>query len=115
MACYKNHLNCKIRALSVYLDNAILSGSSSASLEDCIQLEMDGVTCITRVYERYSYIGSNRVSLTVTLFGRDGDVHLSAITSGGSQAIFFKLNTLGEQSFLDKFVEAAEAFKNQHI
>ena len=32
----------------------------------------------------------------------DGTIHLSAITSGGSQAMFFKINTFGEQAFLDK-------------
>ena len=48
-------------------------------------------------------MGSNRVSLSVTLYeGRDGTIHLSAITSGGSQAMFFKINTFGEQAFLDK-------------
>jgi hypothetical protein len=39
----------------------------------------------------------------VTLFeAADGTIHLSAITSGGSQAMFFKINTFGEQAFLDK-------------
>ena len=50
--------------------------------------------------------GDNRVSLNVTLFqGEDGVIHLSAITSGGSQAMFFKLNTFGEEAFLDKLRE----------
>lgn len=31
-----------------------------------------------------------------------------AHTSGGSQAVFFKLNTLGEESFLEKLVEIVE-------
>mgnify|MGYP003296055213 CR=1 FL=1 len=30
---------------------------------------------------------------------------VSAITSGGSQAMFFKMNTLGEEAFLDKLRE----------
>jgi hypothetical protein len=36
---------------------------------------------------------------------RDGTIHLSAITSGGSQAMFFKINTFGEQAFLDKLAQ----------
>ena len=32
-------------------------------------------------------------------------VQLSAITAGGSQAVFFKINTLGEEAFLDKLIE----------
>ena len=37
----------------------------------------------------------------------------SAITSGGSQAVFFKLNTLGEESFLEKLVPIVENYKKR--
>jgi len=50
-------------------------------------------------------MGGNRVSLSVTLFGKGDTVHLSAITAGGSQALFFKINTFGEEAFLDKLRE----------
>ena len=45
--------------------------------------------------------------MTVTLFqgSPEEPVHLSAITAGGSQAVFFKINTFGEQAFLDKLAE----------
>ena len=33
---------------------------------------------------------------------------LSAITAGGSQAVFFKMNTLGEESFLDDVKDLLE-------
>jgi hypothetical protein len=42
----------------------------------------------------------------VTLFqGTDGIIHLSAITSGCSQAMFFKINTFGEEAFLEKLAK----------
>ncbi len=66
---------------------------------------MGDVRCSVRVFERYSVLGGNRLSLSVTLFGKDGDVHLSAITAGGSTAMFFKLNTFGEEAFLEKLKE----------
>jgi hypothetical protein len=51
-------------------------------------------------------MGGNRVSLSVTLFQNgNGPVMLSAITSGGSQALFWKINTVGEKAFLDKLRE----------
>ena len=37
----------------------------------------------------------------------------SAITSGGSSAVFFKLNTLGEESFLEKLVPIVENYKKK--
>ena len=85
------------------IEKGILSGSISASLEDASDMISGDARCSVRVFERYSYLGKNRVSLNVTLFqnGNDG-VHVSAITSGGSQAMFFKINTFGEEAFLDK-------------
>ncbi len=51
-------------------------------------------------------LGGNRLSLTVTLFqAEDGPVYLSGISAGGSQAMFFKVNTFGEEAFLDKLRE----------
>jgi len=88
------------------IEHGIMKGSVSASLEDGSDFISDGCRCSVRVFERYSALGSNRVSLSVTLFqGKDGTIHLSAITSGGSQAVFFKINTFGEQAFLDKLAE----------
>ena len=46
-------------------------------------------------------MGGNRVSLNITLIGNGNHFFLTAITSGGSQSVFFKLNTKGEESFLD--------------
>ncbi len=88
------------------IEEGILKGSASASLEDSSDFTDGRSRCSVRVFERYSILGENRVSLSVTLFeGANGTVNLSAITSGGSQAIFFKLNTLGEEAFLDKIKE----------
>ena len=64
--------------------------------------------CTVRVYERYSFAGGNRLSVTVTLVGNGDDLFLSAITAGGSQAVFFKIITWGEEAFLEKVQEIAE-------
>lgn len=84
----------------------IVNGSVSATLEDTSDFYSGDARCSVRVFERYSYMGGNRVSLSVTLFQNGDDpIRLSAITSGGSQAMFFKVNTLGEEAFLDKLLE----------
>lgn len=92
------------RGLLLRLEQGILSSSMSATLESSSDFQENGAQCSVRVFERYSYMGKNRVSLSLTLFQADehGPVHLSAITSGGSQALFFKINTFGEEAFLDK-------------
>ncbi|MEO9327099.1 DUF6054 family protein [Gordonia aurantiaca] len=83
----------------------IITGSASASFEDGTEFHAGDVRCATHVYERYNTAGSNRLSLTVTLVGRGDHPSLCAITSGGSQAIFWKINTLGKQALPDRFVE----------
>lgn len=92
------------------LHSSILSGSITASYEDGSDYSAGDVRCAVRVYERYSMSGGNRLSLTVTLVGRGNDLFLSAIAAGGSQGVFLKVNTWGEESFLDQVREIAEEF-----
>ena len=103
MAKMERVLHEDFSELLLRIEHGILHSSASASLEDGSDFVGDGCRCSVRVFERYSAMGSNRVSMSVTLFqGPDGAIHVSAITSGGSQAMFFKINTFGEQAFLDK-------------
>ncbi|MBQ8688297.1 MAG: hypothetical protein IJ512_07105 [Ruminococcus sp.] len=88
------------------ITDGILNGSISASLEDSSDFQVGDSRCSVRVFERYSYAGSNRVSMNLTFFQcGNGPIMLSAITAGGSQALFFKVNTWGEEAFLDKLRE----------
>ena len=87
------------------IEKGILDASVSATLEDGWDVREGNTRCAVRVYERYSYAGGNRVSMSLTLFQGDGPIQLCAITSGGSQAVFFKVNTWGEEAFLDTLKE----------
>ena len=83
------------------IEQGVLDASVSATLEDGWDVREGAARCAVRVFERYSHAGGNRVSMNVTLFQGNGPIRLCAITSGGSQAIFFKVNTWGEEAFLD--------------
>ena len=88
------------------IENGIIEGSMTASLEAASDFHGGDARCSVRVFERYSYTGGNRLSLSVTLFQTgNGPVRISAITAGGSSARFFKINTWGEEAFLDKLSE----------
>ena len=103
MAKMERTLNGDFNDILRRIENGIMKGSVTASLEDSSDFSDGSSRCSVRVFERYSALGSNRVSLSVTLFQvKDGEIHLSAITSGGSQAMFFKINTFGEEAFLEK-------------
>ena len=87
------------------IEDGILNGSVSASLEESCDYNTPSARCSVRVFERYSYAGGNRVSLSVTLFESEGELCLFAAATGGSQAMFWKINTFGEEAFLDKLKE----------
>lgn len=106
MAKLERTLNDNFNMILAKITEGIINGSTSASLEETSDFYGENSRCSVRVFERYSYMGGNRVSLSVTLFQEgNGPVKMSAITSGGSQAMFFKINTLGEEAFLDKLRE----------
>lgn len=90
-----------------YFHDGILNGSMSASFEEESCFQTAGVRCTVRVYERYSWTGGNRLSMTLTLVGDGEKIYLSGITAGGSQALVFKINTWGEEAFLDTLRELA--------
>ena len=106
MAKFESTVHGDFNSILKKIENGIINGSISASLEDSSDFRSGDAKCSVRVFERYSYAGGNRVSLSVTLFQNGDDaVYLSAITAGGSQAMFFKVNTWGEEAFLDKLKE----------
>lgn len=108
MAKYVRKIIGDFNEVLSFCDDAIKNGSMSASYEDGSYYQSDIVKVSVNVYERYSMMGSNRVSLSLTLVGEGNNLFLTAITSGGSEAIFFKINTFGEDSFLDTLIEEVE-------
>ena len=110
MAKLERSINENFDQLLLNIESGILNSSMSASLEESSDFRSGSARFSVRVFERYSYTGGNRVSMSVTLFqnGEDDPVQLSAITAGGSQAVFFKINTWGEEAFLDKLSEVLE-------
>ena len=86
------------------LEQEIPDSSWSANLEAGSDFKEGDARCSVRVFERYSMMGGNRLSLTLTMFQNgDSPIRLSAITAGGSQAVFFKVNTIGEVLFIGMF------------
>lgn len=102
MAKLEREINTDFDELINRIEKEILDGSISATLEDSSDFIIDDARCSVRVFERYSAFGGNRLSLNVTLFQvGDGPIKISAISSGGSQAVFLKVNTFGETAFLE--------------
>ena len=101
--------NQKFNTLLRKLEQEIPDSSWSANLEAGSDFKEGEARCSVRVFERYSMVGGNRLSLTLTLFQNgDESIRLSAIAAGGSQAVFFKVNTLGEDAFLEDIKQLLE-------
>lgn len=83
------------------LHRGVMDASVTASCEEETETSLDGVRCVSRMYERYSAFGGNRVAMCVTLLGQGDRLWVSAMSAGGSQAMFLKVNTWGEESFLE--------------
>ena len=90
------------------LEGGVLNGSMSATLEDSSDFTVGEARVAVRMFERYSWSGNNRVAMSLTLVGDGGRLHLTAITAGGSQAMFFKINTWGEEAFLDTLAQVVD-------
>lgn len=110
MAKYEKRLTGDFDSLLNWLHRDITSGSVSVSYEDGSDVAMGDIKTAVRVYERYSAFGGNRVSMNITIVGNGEELFVSAITSGGSQAVFFKINTIGENSFLTLCQSSVEEF-----
>lgn len=110
MAKYEKRLKGDFNSLLNWVHRDITNGSISVSYEDGSDVSIGEVKTAVRVYERYSAIGSNRVSMNITIVGNGDDLFISAITSGGSQAVFFKINTIGEGTFLTQCERSVEEF-----
>lgn len=106
MSLIKATANCDLDLLLDCLRREFPNyGGISVTEESRCDMTDGNARCCVTVFERYSYTGGNRVSLAVTLFTGGDKVRISAVTSGGSQAVFFKLNIFGEEAFMDKFRE----------
>ena len=86
MAKYETRLRGDFDETLRDLHDGILDKSASASFEDESYVQCAGVRCCVRVYERYSWSGGNRLSMTLTLVGDGEELFLSAITAGGRRS-----------------------------
>jgi hypothetical protein len=110
MARYDIQLTGDPYELVAHLDAEILRGSVSASLEEQVEHRAGDARMIVRTYERYSGFSGSRVSLTFAILSVGQQLGVSAVSTGGSRAMFFKMDTVGEGSFLGKATAALDSF-----
>lgn len=115
MAKYERRFAGNFSEVLSFCDRTIMGGSASISIEDQSNWTQGNFRVAVRVYERYSWTGGNRVSLSLTLVGSGDDLFISLISSGGSQALVFKINTFGEEAFLDTIAGPLERYIQKQV
>ena len=94
MAKYSCELHGSFNHFCQFLKNELINSSFSASIEDEHYYDIHDVHVGILILERYSYTGGNRLSLSITITEYQNHLHVTAISSGGSQAIFTPLEYL---------------------
>ena len=97
-----------------FLEAGGLGRSRSASAEAAVDLGTSAGGIAVRGYERFSMMGNNRVGMSVTAIQDGPYVHIVGITLGGSQAMFLKLNTIGEEEFLATLNSTISQWEEEH-
>ena len=113
MASHQRELTGSVDDLVAHLETEIVRTSATGKFEDGSDTTLDGARMVVRVYERFSAAGSSRVSLSFSILAVGDRMAVTAVTSGGSQAMFFKINTWGEETFLEKAVQALDSFNDR--
>ena len=113
MAIYERTFQGNFNEVLAFCEKTIQAGSASITLEGESDWQQGNTQVAVRVYERYSLLGGNRASLSLTLASDGDDLFVTIITSGGSQAVLFKINTFGEEAFLDTIARPLEDYINQ--
>ena len=115
MAKYESRVRGNFDELLSQLNHGILKGSVSAAYEDGSDyISASGkLRCAVRVYERHSMAKGSRVSMSITLLGEGDDLFVTVITAGGSGAMFFKINTIGEHTFLNQAIDIIEGYRRR--
>ena len=109
MAQYTRHFTCGFDDLLRFVERSALQCYGFTELEEETRFANGNMQCVTRVYTQRPFWGRGRTSLTVTLFGGNGDIHLSAITVGGGNTVLNCVNEWNEEKLLKKFVSQMEA------
>ena len=97
--------------LKKYIEDELPKLSTTFSFEEGFEGISNGRRYWVAACERYAYTGRGRASLNITLLEEDDGNHIMATSTGASQAMFFKINTWSEESFLDTLRDVLEEFE----
>lgn len=91
-----------------------LSGGSSDSFEGGSDYQNGDTRVALRVYESFTVMGGNRMSMTVMLASSGREMFACAVTAAGGGGMA-KVVGWGEDRYLKRFAEAARQFEGMEV
>lgn len=89
----------EITEIAAKLHQAVMNSGLSVELAEETRTEHGNMLVLLRVYEKFFYRASNRVSLCIQMIALDNEIVVHAIASGGGQGPIFKMDWGAESDF----------------
>ena len=112
MAKYETTIAGSFEDIKAFIKKYLPVGSITFSWEEEFNGEIDNRKYWIVACERYAAFGGNRNSLNFTLIEDEKDNHLFATSTGGSQGMLLKLNTLSDNNFLGELISVINNYNN---
>lgn len=113
MARYEATVHGTIEEVKEFINKNKPRLGMTIKTEEEIEGVVDEVKYYMAGFERYAYLGQNRVSLNVLMLEYSDGVRVVATSLGGSQAVFVKINHWSEDNFLNDFKSLLELYESQ--
>lgn len=113
MEKYEKTLTGNLDELLEWLRRDITFEYSSNTFQTSSDYATGAVRLAIRVYEHFNSIDNSRISLTVTMLADGEQLFVSAIVSGGGQAVFFDTKDWAGKAFLEMFIQSIEKYTSQ--
>lgn len=91
------------------------AGSVSCTLCEKAERNFGDTKIVMLVFEKYYWRAGNRASLSVLVSGKNENVIVDAVSSGGGQGIFFSFSWGAEESFLESLRDILNEYRFTEI
>lgn len=108
MAQLKREISGDFDGLKKQIDDGLRAASMTLSIEEEFCGELGGRKYWVVSYERYAASSKSRVSMNITMLEGDDTNLIMGTSTGGSQAVLFKMNKFPEVLFLQTLERVLE-------
>lgn len=115
VAKYVDQIPGDIDEFTSYFEKAILERKLFSTVKHQFRTKVNDVCCSVQVFEGYTFLGGNWLTMNVTAIEYGGQLKVAVMTSGGSNALFFKNSSLGVDAEIKMLKEAKEIISDWPI